>query len=287
MRCHAFAAAALIALTAAGATATDLPTSYLVDQKSLKAGVAGTQLTFELFTDAACTAPSAYSAPIAIESIAVISKLAHILPKGADKSPAPAELRTTLSGVTTPGNLWLQVTGTGIAPLGGACQAQAAQVAQNPSNAGALTSKAVVLAFSGGLGGQWGVETPASIGLPSPGGIVAVDRDAAIALQGLDTAVRYGCTIDLVSPIAPFNLNNVVVSRIDSTTTINYIPIFGLSNCAAACSNGQRDGKETGTDCGGDTPCARCPAGETCNTASDCASNDCEYCITCSSPICF
>jgi hypothetical protein len=41
-----------------------------------------------------------------------------------------------------------------------------------------------------------------------------------------------------------------------------------------SCSNGYRDGDETGKDCGG-SMCAGCEAGEPCNEASDCASGHC------------
>jgi hypothetical protein len=42
--------------------------------------------------------------------------------------PKTAELSQTLTGVAASGNLYLKVTGTGITPVGGTCQAQAAAI---------------------------------------------------------------------------------------------------------------------------------------------------------------
>jgi hypothetical protein len=43
-----------------------------------------------------------------------------------------------------------------------------------------------------------------------------------------------------------------------------------------SCTDGRRDGNETGVDCGGSDPsCNRCPNGSACNQGSDCASTSC------------
>ena len=48
------------------------------------------------------------------------------------------------------------------------------------------------------------------------------------------------------------------------------------ATCAAAtCSDGWRNGEESGTDCGGRT-CAPCPNGETCFVCADCESGNCD-----------
>jgi hypothetical protein len=43
----------------------------------------------------------------------------------------------------------------------------------------------------------------------------------------------------------------------------------------ATCTDGMKDGNETGTDCGGNICPARCPSGQGCNNNSDCTSNHC------------
>ncbi|MEZ4300195.1 MAG: hypothetical protein R3B70_34935 [Polyangiaceae bacterium] len=56
--------------------------------------------------------------------------------------------------------------------------------------------------------------------------------------------------------------------------------------CAAflrTCTDGQRDGDETGTDCGGS--CARCPDGQPCLTGADCQSAVCTA-ARCAPPAC-
>jgi hypothetical protein len=265
--------------------ATDIPVSYLVEQKPLKDAVAGTSLTFELFTDTACSAPAAHAAAIEVDAISVITKLVRVIPKGADKSPNVAELRATLPTVTVPGNLWLKVSGAGIVPSGGVCQAQSGHVAPVAFD-GALSTKDVVLLWGAHLGGQWGFETPTTVGLPATSMPIAVERAAAVALQGLDTSTRQACRIELVTPVAPYNVNNVVISDANSPPDLYYVPIFGLSGCMPACSDGVRNGKESDVDCGGDTECARCPASSHCSIPSDCASGQCILCPLCTVPLC-
>jgi len=119
--------AALLALPSL-ARAADLPVRYTVQEKPLKTAIAGTSLTFELFRDSACTTPAVHSASVLIENVTLITKLKQLTPKGDTKLPSTDELALTLTGVTAAGNLYLKVTGTGIVPIGGACQAQAAQV---------------------------------------------------------------------------------------------------------------------------------------------------------------
>src|SRR5881628_3531762 len=87
-----------------------------------------TSLTFELFRDSACSTAAVHSASVLVENVTLITKLKQITPKGDTKLPSTDELALTLTGVTAAENLYLKVTGTGIVPIGGACQAQAAQV---------------------------------------------------------------------------------------------------------------------------------------------------------------
>src|SRR2546426_10010349 len=69
------------------ARAADLPITYTVEEKPLKTALAGTNLTFELFQDAACTAPPAYSTSILIENVTLIVRLKQLTPKGDTKLP--------------------------------------------------------------------------------------------------------------------------------------------------------------------------------------------------------
>jgi len=110
------------------ARAADLPVRYTVQEKPLKAAIAGTSLTFALFRDSACATTAVQSSSILIENVTFITKIKQFTPKGDTKLPSTDELAVTLSGVTAAGNLYLEVTGTGVVPVGGACQAQAAQV---------------------------------------------------------------------------------------------------------------------------------------------------------------
>jgi hypothetical protein len=57
-----------------------------------------------------------------------------------------------------------------------------------------------------------------------------------------------------------------------------------LGRCqAATCTDGVKDGTETGVDCGGGT-CAPCPLSNACNAAADCLSGECSHglCSACS-----
>lgn len=119
---------ASLLLVARTAAAADLEVAYTVQEKPLKAAVLGTPLTFGLYTDPACTS-LAQAVVVNAENVSLLTKLKQMTPKNDTKLPNTVELRTTLAGVTAGGNLYLQVTGTGVTPVGGACQAQAAHVA--------------------------------------------------------------------------------------------------------------------------------------------------------------
>lgn len=60
---------------------------------------------------------------------------------------------------------------------------------------------------------------------------------------------------------------------------------FGGTCQAPTCSDGVRNDKETGADCGGLSSCARCPQGEGCKVGSDCASGVC-WAGVCEPPTC-
>jgi hypothetical protein len=109
--------------------AADVPVRYTVNATTLKQAVNGTTLTFELYADAACTAPPLHSAGLAVQDVTVISRLKTLRPRGSTSPNVKiAELGTALAGVDASGNLYLKVTGVGISAIGGACQAQAGGV---------------------------------------------------------------------------------------------------------------------------------------------------------------
>jgi hypothetical protein len=116
----------------------DLPVTYTVEAKPLNAAIAGTNLTFELYTDSACNGPIAHTATIPIENLDLIARIKRFTPKNAPKKPEAAELRTTVTGVAPAGGFYLKVTGTGITPVGTACQAEAAARTADATKNGCL-----------------------------------------------------------------------------------------------------------------------------------------------------
>jgi hypothetical protein len=123
LRCI-FVCVTLAVVAVAPALADDVPVQYLVDQKPLKEAVAGTQLSFSLYADSACSDLLSTAGRV-VEDL-VIERLALVRPKGAPKSPKVARISTFLTGVDPEGTMYLQVTGTGITPIGPACQPQVA-----------------------------------------------------------------------------------------------------------------------------------------------------------------
>ncbi len=105
--------------------AADLPVSYLVEEKPLKAAIAGTSLSFELYSDNTCTT-LVQSVAVNVENVTVLSKLKQMTPKGDTKLPNTVEIRTTLAGVDSNGPVSLKVVGVGVVPTASACQVQAA-----------------------------------------------------------------------------------------------------------------------------------------------------------------
>ncbi len=136
--------AAVVVLWSTAAHAIDLPVTYDVDKTAFKAAVLGTSLTFTLYTDSACTT-SADADTVLVEDVDVLLepvKLAKV--KGGPKPAKIVRLRHTLTGVSTAGEFFLKVTGTGITPSGGECQAQ------GPGGGAAASTAATVIAFSTG-----------------------------------------------------------------------------------------------------------------------------------------
>jgi hypothetical protein len=181
------------------ARAADVPVRYTVNDTALKQAVNGTMLTFELYADAACTAPPLRTAGVAVQDVTVISRLKTFRPRGATSpNVKTAELSTTLGGVGASGNLYLKVTGVGVAAVGGACQAQAASV---------HAAAGVVLRLEDAIGAAIGVPADEAefFYLPIPGGETARVRILPTGFPGglLDSPTVFftgaDCTGQMVS----------------------------------------------------------------------------------------
>jgi hypothetical protein len=109
-----------IALLTTSVRAADVPVRYTVDDRSLRAAVSGTPLTFSLYSDAGCTT-SIHAQVVNAEDVRIISRLKRATPAGAVKPPKADELITTLTGVPAASPMYLRVTGPGVTPVGGAC----------------------------------------------------------------------------------------------------------------------------------------------------------------------
>lgn len=145
-RLPTFLLAALVLLPAA-ARAADVPVTYTVDTTALKLAVSGTSLTFQLYTDAACTA-LAHTQVLTVDNVSLLSVLKRSKPKNGVKPPKTTDIRATLTGVAPAAPLYAKVTGTGITSVGGACQVQASTAA------GAATGALVLRDSNGVLIGQ-------------------------------------------------------------------------------------------------------------------------------------
>jgi hypothetical protein len=113
------AALALLPRVAIG----DVQVSYMVDDKALKDSISGSIVTFQLWTDPACSTALA-TAPVTIDDVDVVERLKRFHPKGGVKPPATARLVESFPGLTPPVALFVTVTGPGITPVGGTCQLQ-------------------------------------------------------------------------------------------------------------------------------------------------------------------
>ncbi len=118
----------LLLITPLTAYAADVKVSYLVDAKALKLAIAGTPLTFALFTDAACAGTPAATRIVNAEATQLVEQLKLMVAKGGTKPPKTARVGHAISGVPVAPIFYLTVTGTGVVPVGGACQLQTAAV---------------------------------------------------------------------------------------------------------------------------------------------------------------
>jgi hypothetical protein len=108
--------------------AAELPVSYLVEAKPFKKNVsAGDQLTFELYSDPNCETLVHSEQVTAGSPELIVEKVITQKVKG--QSPAPPKgmrLSTTLTTPDVGQQVFVQVIGDGITPVGNGCQAQAA-----------------------------------------------------------------------------------------------------------------------------------------------------------------
>jgi hypothetical protein len=134
----------------------------------------GGKPTRTLYTDAGCT-QQAHQQVVPIETVAFVSRLKTFTPENAPKGPTIDEVHETLTGVNAAGDLYLTVTGTGITPVGGACEVQA--TVQPPA--------AVVKDANGLLVGTPVQASYGPIALRSVGGTTV----------GIDISVGYTCVL--------------------------------------------------------------------------------------------
>jgi hypothetical protein len=119
----------LVLMTTGESRALDLPVSYLVDQKALRAGaVAGTLLTVELHTEASCSTP-VHTDVVAVDDIVLIESLKSLAVRNAPKPARLARIHHVVAGAPAVTGLYVKLTGAGIQPVPGACQPQTPVVA--------------------------------------------------------------------------------------------------------------------------------------------------------------
>jgi hypothetical protein len=104
--------------------AADMSVSYLVDFPKLKKIKNGNVLNFKLYDDAACTEPPFRSQLVLIEDVAFLKELRLLKRIGAAFPPKTARIEHVMMNVDPHPNLFLSVSGGGLAPVGASCQPQ-------------------------------------------------------------------------------------------------------------------------------------------------------------------
>ncbi len=111
--------------------AIDLPVTYLADFKEFRRNaIAGDSLSFDLYTDDACTGVVAHAELKFVGGSGLtVEKTLPQKAKGQKPSPTKGvRLHTTLSPAAVAEQLYLKVTGTGVVALGDECQVQVAGI---------------------------------------------------------------------------------------------------------------------------------------------------------------
>ena len=107
------------------AWASDLRVTYNVQDASFKSVATGTNMTFQLYSDTACTSAVGAPAVVQVDNLGLIERMKLGRPAGGAKPTKTDRLSTVLTGVTVgPSQLYLKVTGTGVTASGPACQLQ-------------------------------------------------------------------------------------------------------------------------------------------------------------------
>lgn len=104
------------------AAAIDVPVTYTVERRDLRAAPSGTDILLELHDNAACTSLQ-HSEVVPVDDLLLL-ELKRLKPINGSTPPRTADLRYTLIGVPPLTRVYLRIVGPGITPVGGACQAQ-------------------------------------------------------------------------------------------------------------------------------------------------------------------
>lgn len=132
---------AILIQVASAAWAEDVQVRYLVDPNEFKAAVAGTPLSFELYSDGACTSLVG-SQTINAEDVDLVEVLKVQKVKG-DTSPQAktARIQQMLTGAAAAAAYYAKVTGTGVVPVGGPCQFQSNAAGSSANVPGTLVAR--------------------------------------------------------------------------------------------------------------------------------------------------
>ena len=237
--------------------------SYLVEEKPLKAAIAGTPLTFELYSDNACTT-LVQLVPVDVEDVALLLRVeaddaeerCETAKHGgnADDACERFGLRQSLSQGDGNGRK-LQYDGD--------CQAQSAQWHDREELASRQAHCYLRLISTPGL---WLIARFFQVDPSVTVRYLHTTEQAALVLSGLTrVSSRHLCDVR-TSASASYN---------DTDLGVRAYLIFGIDNCTNVCADLIQNYDQSDIDCGGTAQCPRCGAGKACTTNSDCLSNVC------------
>src|SRR5262249_50251348 len=196
-----------------------------------------------------------------------------LTPKGATKATTTDEIQATLPSVSVPSNVYLTVTGAGVTPVGGACQAQAS-LSRPTVN---VPYDVVVLIYDS-YQKSWLIQDADgslrirlfSNGIPIY--VIPTEPAAANALVTLDTSDQYQCSVKLYARqqtpfnnwVFPHDVKDCACAALSGCPSATgcvsgsghyqpaTAPCFGgISVCTPDhCFDGITDGGETDVDCG-------------------------------------